>query len=63
MRGGVHQGDGVWLVFEAVFHAVAVAFEDDGIIATTNVGHLSRFTAADIWPNIVPSEPAPTRES
>ena len=26
----------------------------DFIIATTNVGHLSRFVTADIWPNIVP---------
>ena len=35
----------------------------DVIIATTNVGHLSRFVAAEIWPNIVPSEPALTRKS
>ena len=25
----------------------------DVVIATTNVGHLSRFTAADIWQNII----------
>jgi hypothetical protein len=26
----------------------------DLIIATTNVGHLSRFVAADLWTNITP---------
>jgi hypothetical protein len=24
------------------------------VIATTNVGHLARFVAADLWPNIAP---------
>ncbi len=33
----------------------------DCIIATTNVGHLSRFVTADIWPNILPpTSPATT---
>lgn len=27
----------------------------DVVIATTNVGHLSRFIAAEFWPNITPS--------
>ncbi|MDB9527567.1 hypothetical protein PN498_16330 [Oscillatoria sp. CS-180] len=27
----------------------------DTVIATTNVGHLSRFIAADLWQNILPS--------
>ena len=26
----------------------------EAIVATTNVGHLTRFVAADIWPNITP---------
>lgn len=26
----------------------------DVVIATTNVGHLSRFVAAELWENIVP---------
>lgn len=26
----------------------------DVVIATTNVGHLSRFIAADLWQNILP---------
>ena len=26
----------------------------EAIVATTNVGHLTRFVAADIWPNIIP---------
>lgn len=29
--------------------------EVDFVIATTNVGHLSRFAPAEIWPKIVPS--------
>jgi hypothetical protein len=28
--------------------------ESDVVIATTNVGHLSRFAPADLWPNIIP---------
>jgi predicted nucleic acid-binding protein len=33
--------------------AKTIANHDDGpVIATTNVGHLSRFTAADNWENI-----------
>ena len=27
----------------------------DFVIATTNVGHLSRFAEADLWQNITPS--------
>jgi hypothetical protein len=27
----------------------------DVIIATTNVGHLSRFIQADLWQNIIPT--------
>jgi hypothetical protein len=27
--------------------------DPNGIIATTNVGHLSRFIAADLWHNIL----------
>ena len=36
--------------------AQAKALEvSDVVIATTNVGHLSRFIAADLWQNILPN--------
>jgi hypothetical protein len=28
----------------------------DVVIATTNVGHLSRFVRADLWQNITPNQ-------
>lgn len=38
---------------DVILAAQAVTLvEADVIIATTNVGHLSRFVEADIWPNI-----------
>jgi predicted nucleic acid-binding protein len=33
---------------------VAVSGENDYVVATTNVGHLSRFVAAELWQNIRP---------
>jgi predicted nucleic acid-binding protein len=33
---------------------LSVAPSDDMVIATTNVGHLSRFCRADVWRNISP---------
>lgn len=37
-----------------VAQAVTLAMSDV-VIATTNVGHLSRFIAAELWQNITPS--------
>lgn len=34
---------------------VAQTITSDVVIATTNIGHLSRFTAAELWQNIVPN--------
>jgi hypothetical protein len=40
---------------DMVLIAQAKALEvPDVVIATTNVGHLSRFIAADLWQNILP---------
>jgi predicted nucleic acid-binding protein len=40
---------------DMILAAQAVTFSDsDFIIATTNVGHLSRFIQADLWRNIIP---------
>ena len=40
---------------DVILAAQAIALEaPDVLIATTNIGHLSRFVAADLWQNIEP---------
>jgi predicted nucleic acid-binding protein len=41
---------------DVILAAQAIALEaTDVLVATTNVGHLSRFVSADLWQNIEPS--------
>jgi predicted nucleic acid-binding protein len=40
--------------FWALARQQAVSGENDYVVATTNVGHLSRFVAAELWQNIRP---------
>ena len=35
-----------------ILAAQALTFDVGVLVATTNVGHLSRFVSAEIWPNI-----------
>ena len=37
---------------DMILAAQALTFDAGVLVATTNVGHLSRFVSAEIWPNI-----------
>lgn len=56
-RAGRPTGDPAKLDIDAILAAQALTLTAppaDVVVATANVGHLTRFVPADLWPNIVP---------
>jgi predicted nucleic acid-binding protein len=56
-RSGFATGDPKRLDIDVILAAQAITLDaptSDTIVATTNVGHLARFIAADLWANIKP---------
>ena len=56
-RSGLPTGDPKKLDIDVILSAQALTLavpSADIIVATTNVSHISRFVAADLWTNITP---------